>query len=99
VGFSDASARLVKFESMAHVKNGSRGARYPGYATLSYCWGSESNPGHLLRAENELQFLQALPPSPRTIREAVHICRRIGVRYLWIGAICIIQGQDESSSD
>ncbi|PMD37732.1 HET-domain-containing protein, partial [Hyaloscypha variabilis F] len=74
-------------------------ARYPGYVTLSYCWGTKNDHGHLLREETEAQFLQALPPLPRTIQDAVDVCRRIGIRYLWVDAICIIQGRGGSSSD
>jgi hypothetical protein len=74
-------------------------ARYPGYVTLSYCWGTKNDHGHLLREETEAQFLQALPPLPRTIQDAVDVCRRIGMRYLWVDAICIIQGRGGSSSD
>jgi len=29
---------------------------------------------------------------PRTIRDAVIITRRLGIRYIWIDAMCIIQG-------
>jgi hypothetical protein len=29
---------------------------------------------------------------PRTFQEAIDIIRRLGVRYLWIDALCIIQG-------
>lgn len=29
---------------------------------------------------------------PRTIRDAVIITRRLGIRYIWIDALCIIQG-------
>ena len=32
---------------------------------------------------------------PRTIQEAVQVCRNLKIRYLWVDALCIIQGNKE----
>ena len=32
---------------------------------------------------------------PRTFQDAVHITRRLGIQYLWIDSLCIIQGDAE----
>ena len=32
---------------------------------------------------------------PQTIKDAVTFARQLGIRYLWVDAICIIQGQDD----
>ncbi|RDW63571.1 hypothetical protein BP6252_11116 [Coleophoma cylindrospora] len=92
VGVTGEAPRLVKFDSLDQVQEVSTPARYAGYVTLSYCWGPKSDYGHLLRQENEAQFHRALPPLPKTIQDVVEVCRRIGVRFLWVDAICIIQG-------
>lgn len=54
---------------------------------------------------NLASHLQAIPSQdlPRTLQDAVQITRELGVRYLWIDALCIIQNstvdwQHESSS-
>ncbi|KAK3366182.1 heterokaryon incompatibility protein-domain-containing protein [Lasiosphaeria ovina] len=65
------------------------------YATLSYCWGTSGN--SLRTAIANLQEhcdgirLESLPETPR---DAVQLARRLGIRYLWIDALCIIQEGD-----
>lgn len=64
------------------------------YCALSYCWGP---PGwnHLLttRANIESHFDGIkFDQLPRTLQDAVIVTRRIGIRYLWIDSLCIIQG-------
>ncbi|KAI1121603.1 HET-domain-containing protein [Nemania abortiva] len=65
------------------------------YAALSYCWGSEEE------AENQLKTTSATIQShilqivfgclPQTVADAVQVCRSLGIRYLWVDALCIIQ--------
>ncbi|RYP55213.1 hypothetical protein DL768_000207 [Monosporascus sp. mg162] len=64
------------------------------YATLSYCWGLV-NP-YVLTLDNHDAFHERIRWSelPKTMRDAMVICRRLSVRYLWIDALCIIQGPD-----
>jgi hypothetical protein len=65
------------------------------YVALSYCWGlnqsgltTESN----IKARRERLNLDALS---RTIQDAVLATRKIGVKYLWVDAVCIIQDSQE----
>lgn len=69
------------------------------YACLSYCWGQEYDTSCLLREDNMTVFMQKLPPLPKTIQDAVAICRNLGVRYLWVDALCILQGAGKQSHD
>ncbi|OMP84300.1 hypothetical protein BK809_0000307 [Diplodia seriata] len=64
------------------------------YATLSYCWGGV-NPV-MLRTSNIKDFRARIQWStlPQTMKDAVTVCRNLDVRYLWIDALCIIQGDD-----
>ena len=66
------------------------------YTTLSHCWGA-TMPIRLL-SSNYAEFAKriALDGLPKTFQDAVNITRRLGLRYLWIDALCIIQ---DSSSD
>ncbi|KAI1366156.1 heterokaryon incompatibility protein-domain-containing protein [Xylaria arbuscula] len=69
---------------------------YP-YCTLSYCWGGQSNPSWITTKAN-LQSRQVgfdrseLPP---TLRDATFIAQKLGFRYIWIDAICIVQDDDD----
>lgn len=76
------------------------------YATLSYCWGPESDafkqlkttPDNLAARSHHID-LEAMSP---VMRDAAAVCRALDIRYLWIDALCIIQGDkadwDEQSA-
>lgn len=67
------------------------------YATLSHCWGSE--PSFLtLKTDNIDSFRKGIPINtlPKSFRDAVFICDRLSIRYIWIDSLCIIQ---DSESD
>ncbi|KAK3375000.1 heterokaryon incompatibility protein [Podospora didyma] len=76
------------------VTDGRRGS----YAALTYCWGNPLKHRILkTTSDNFEKHLSAiaLQDMPRTLCDAVIICRRLGLQYLWIDALCIIQGDDE----
>lgn len=70
------------------------------YVALSYVWvqSKEARPTTLtttsLRAFREPQ---GLPMSrlPQTILDAITVCQKLGERYLWVDASCIIQDDEE----
>lgn len=76
---------------------------YCEYAALSYVWGGRSSSTLKCTEENVSQLYrkQALTPESLaeasrkevalTIRHAMEFVRRIGLRFLWVDAICIIQ--------
>ncbi|KAI4205832.1 MAG: hypothetical protein LQ350_000017 [Teloschistes chrysophthalmus] len=66
------------------------------YVALSYCWGPQmGEPGKypLLRSGNVQNLLQEIPLSlmPQTIQDAVEVVKKLGLEYIWIDALCIIQ--------
>ncbi|KAI4105632.1 MAG: hypothetical protein L6R37_002620 [Teloschistes peruensis] len=66
------------------------------YVALSYCWGPQmGEPGKypLLRTSNFQDLLQEIPMSlmPQTIQDAVEVVKKLGLEYIWIDALCIIQ--------
>ncbi|KAI0532434.1 heterokaryon incompatibility protein-domain-containing protein [Xylaria digitata] len=62
------------------------------YVTLSYCWGESPNTARTTK-ETLHEFQKEIPWKilPKTIQDAVAFVRLLGVRYLWIDALCIIQ--------
>jgi hypothetical protein len=68
------------------------------YMALSYTWGDEStNEPYVLTTDNRPQLEQGIPQSdlPRTFQDAITVTRSLGVRYLWIDALCIVQEGQE----
>jgi hypothetical protein len=83
----DGSPQLRLYEPAT----GARGQ----YITLSHCWGKSellTTKKETLEARKE-QISEA--ELPKTFRDAVAIARRIGIRYLWIDSLCIIQDSKE----
>lgn len=65
----------------------------PNYVALSHCWGGTLTKDLITTSGNLQSRLrsishESLPPS---FQDAVTITRALGIRYLWIDALCIIQ--------
>jgi hypothetical protein len=68
------------------------------YVALSYCWGKK--PIFKLLKSNIHAMKQGVidcKTLPQTYRDAISLTRSLGVKYLWIDALCIIQDKDDSS--
>ena len=61
------------------------------YVTLSHCWGGYSKT--TLTSSSLATFEAGIHMStlPRTFQHAVIMTRKLGIRYLWIDALCILQ--------
>lgn len=66
------------------------------YACLSHCWG---NNGDMFKTttENLDDHMIQVPWHylTATFQDAILICRRLGIYYLWIDSLCIIQDSDD----
>ncbi|KAH7319602.1 heterokaryon incompatibility [Stachybotrys elegans] len=70
------------------------------YAALSYVWGGAKVP---LSTKANVPYLR-LPGAflaggmelPATINDAVRLCASIGIRYLWVDSLCIVQDDLET---
>lgn len=76
----DGTAKVVRGEDLMAT-----------YATLSYCWGKWE--GLKLTTLNVGDMERGLPWKhlPVLFRDAITVVRRLGIRYLWIDALCIMQ--------
>ncbi|KAK3379710.1 heterokaryon incompatibility protein-domain-containing protein [Lasiosphaeria ovina] len=67
------------------------------FSALSYCWGDkdelERNRPLKLTASTFDHLLSDIPVSklPLTLKQAVTVCGYLGLEYIWIDALCIIQ--------
>lgn len=65
------------------------------YAALSYCWGTTK--ATITTVANIQQHLEVgldFHSLPKTIQDAVTVTRALGLQYLWVDALCILQGAD-----
>ncbi|KEY71445.1 hypothetical protein S7711_10102 [Stachybotrys chartarum IBT 7711] len=93
IGYLDDRVIFVGNEtSPPHLVNGA-GVCAPYYA-LSYCWGTTK--ARVTTKQTLEEHMQALPVEnlAKTIREAIQITRKLGIDYLWVDALCIIQDDE-----
>lgn len=65
------------------------------YAALSHCWGT-MQPRKLLQS-NVHAFIEGirLNDLPKSFQDAVYTTRKLGIQYLWIDSLCILQDSKE----
>ncbi|RYN88928.1 hypothetical protein AA0120_g7212 [Alternaria tenuissima] len=81
-----SSVRLV--ETRDQISGGS-------WIALSHCWGSERftcTTTKNIHTHKKMIDLSTLPP---TFQDAVIVARELGVSYLWIDSLCIIQDDQD----
>ncbi|KAH7095802.1 heterokaryon incompatibility protein-domain-containing protein [Paraphoma chrysanthemicola] len=61
------------------------------YATLSHCWGGQCALRLTTSNRHMLQEGFAAEHLPQTFRDSISVAIDLGIRYLWIDALCIIQ--------
>lgn len=66
------------------------------YATLIYCWGA-GDENHFLLKDRLEDYRIGIDINilPRTIADTVLLVRHLGIRFLWIDSLCIIQRDPE----
>ncbi len=66
------------------------------YAALSYCWGPEEDAARQLitTKSNFETHCQGIPEDQLTpvIKDSLRVCQSLHIKYIWIDALCIIQG-------
>jgi hypothetical protein len=74
-----------------HSSNGERA----GYVALSYCWGGPQR--YQTERDKIERYMHALPVEglPKSLQDAILLTRALGIQYIWIDSLCIIQDCDE----
>jgi hypothetical protein len=84
--------KIIETHSHAALNGQDRGIKY---ATLSHCWG-HVQPLRLLTSNIErLKNGIPLRSVPKTFSDAVRVTKSLGLRYLWIDSLCILQDSHE----
>lgn len=104
-GSESAPTRLIDFASR-EVSNdlklidtrsiGIRSDTDLEYATLSHCWGKTEHITTKSDSRKQREAGITFSELNRTFQDAVLVTRALGLRYLWIDSLCIIQ---DSSAD
>lgn len=83
IGHQSSGEVTIKLIQTAEVKPDG------DYVTLSHCWGK----GVLVTTlqKNLEDFLVKVPSLPKTFEDTIFATQMLGVRYLWIDSLCIIQ--------
>ncbi len=65
------------------------------YVALSHRWGT--NKGFVLTSANKSQYLVEIPifNLSTTLQDAVETTRNVGLQYLWVDSMCIVQDDEE----
>lgn len=73
------------------------------YVALSYVWGRDlqfkCTNSLLLSLEMKFGLLQHWEQIPRTVQDAVNLVRLLGLRYLWVDSLCIMQDSQADMQD
>ncbi|KAF3004449.1 hypothetical protein E8E14_002464 [Neopestalotiopsis sp. 37M] len=84
--------KIVVIETASHSETIDK------YTTLSHCWGGEGSPAILkltpAEKDNFTNREHGISWSglSKNFQEAIQVTRQLGVRYIWIDALCIVQG-------
>ncbi|CAI0649055.1 unnamed protein product [Colletotrichum noveboracense] len=72
------------------------------YAALSYCWGPPPYLFPRLTTSNMDDMLESEIPNallPPAFREAISFVKDLGIHYVWIDCLCIVQDGTKSAAD
>ncbi|KAK8079700.1 hypothetical protein PG997_007518 [Apiospora hydei] len=92
---SSMPTRLLDVDSLKLVESASIN---PGrYVALSHCWGKLQDIQKFSATKANVESLKqqiALGQLPQNFRDAVMVTRGLGIMYLWIDSLCIIQDEE-----
>lgn len=96
--------RLVDVWDRAIVEPNTKTTHY-NYTALSYVWGDKKHSQHMKRLISTKRFELFKPNSlddksvGNVIADAMEITRKLGLRYLWVDWLCILQDQEKDKQE
>lgn len=71
------------------------------YATMSHVWGThpdhhKTNLSNVQRRRTPGGFADVIPNLPRSVREGISLVLGLGIRYIWVDVLCIVQDSQQS---
>ncbi|OCL04920.1 hypothetical protein AOQ84DRAFT_414846, partial [Glonium stellatum] len=91
-GDTQVPTRLIELnQGVTRLCNPRDMAASPRYATLSHCWGGLNI--FKLEKDNLESLYRDIPVKRlcKTFRDAIVVTRALGLSYLWIDSLCIVQ--------
>jgi hypothetical protein len=85
----------VSLEDPHLLVSGSNPSPNLPYMTLSHCWGGEQPLTTTLSTIEQRKTRISMDSLPALYRDAIIVTRRLGINYLWIDSLCIIQDSKE----
>ncbi len=68
------------------------------YCNLSYVWGGDQSSKTTLSNIDTYINEGITLPIPQTIADAISVTNKLGIKYLWVDALCIIQDSTEDKN-
>jgi hypothetical protein len=65
------------------------------YVALSHCWGGSSHCRTTKSCLEQYKNALKIVALPKTVQDAIVIVRKLGLRYLWVDSLCIIQDDED----
>lgn len=70
------------------------------YVALSYTWGKAAvfatTKAHIKSLQEPNGVLKYMDHIPRAVKEAIELVRYLGLRYIWVDSLCIVQDSRDS---
>ncbi|CAJ0550172.1 Ff.00g101020.m01.CDS01 [Fusarium sp. VM40] len=76
--------------------------QFAAYATVSYVWGNGHGRQHATRISNIQSRRKSgglsavIKDLPKALRQSIDLTHQLGIRYIWIDALCIVQNSRHS---
>ena len=73
------------------------------YVTLSYVWGTSTKPyttqlSNIMLHRKHGGLEKVIRDLPQALQDAIQLVRDLGIRYIWIDSLCIVQDSNRSWS-